>query len=978
MTEQKLFPINIHIVAGLPTFFDIHRRHRMASLRFLQLSSIVLLLALFTPLTALADSKAEARRYFSRGITALKSGQTLEGIQLLQSAYNTLPHPDVLFNIGRAYASLGQYTEAIEYLTRYSEEAPGGGSRRVDDVLKELRVRKALKQLADDGMRNIREGRFAEGIALLKQAYKARPHPNVLYNIALGYDDLGDKKEAIATYTRYLGTQPKDTLAVRRRIQELRVAQQREERSQKRLAQRTSDQTSAKPRPRQVRSDRRQTEPSPQKRLDSAAPPEPPSIATAPPPPQSDAEIKEPSDEPSTAISSNSNAPSVLALSEDYVPTVDQSRINNLEETQNATDTYEQVVITASKRVQKPLTAPNAVTIISAEDIRLSGVQFLPDLLRRVPGFEVLTLSATDYSVGVRGFTNRLSNNVLILVDNQSIYNDAIGATFWSAIPVELADIERIEVVRGPGSAVFGANAYTGVVNIITKRPQDVDGAEAGFRAGNGNAYAGHAQFGRRTGSVGLRVSAGYRQLDKFEVDFDSTDPAVGTPRDDQTTSLSMVRANALVEYYPNPREDTRVYLSGSFIEGEHETFGAGAILNQYSSGPEFRVYGGVDSSTFVLRTLFAHSEKGTLDQSFSIGSGFTQSVANVDVFSVEPIFTPSFTLLGKHQVVLGAEYRFKAARWELLSDNQTENHFAAYFQDDWSLTSFLTLVVGGRLDAHPNAGLLGSPRVAIILNTGKRQALRLSAGTAFRAPNMGESYFDYRIPVNGSPGAILAFQGNTDLSPEQILTVELGYRLESDFGNFEAVTWVNQLTNPIVASALEPNFVSPGPTGDTFLLGISQIANSDAEFLAAGGELSTRLFPVDGLDVGASYAFQYIIDQNTNDRFRRSPLHKASLWSQLRTGFGIDASLTGTFISKTDWNELVPSLSGGGVARQAFSVDDAFSAQGRVGYRAFDDRLELSITGINIFDIGNLRRQEHPFGNFIDARILLGVTGRL
>lgn len=929
----------------------------MVLFRLIRLSGVVILLLLLSASTALADSKAEARRYFSRGIATIESGKTVEGIKLLQTAYDTLPHPNVLFNIGRAYASIGRFSESIKYLKQYLKDSPGD-KRRVQGAIKELETRKNLKKLSQDGMQSITKGRYLEGIAYLKRAYAIRPNPDILYNIALAYDEFGDVGTAISEYSRYLASNPKDAPIVERRIQELTAIKRQKDRLRSQSFARRPTQPLRSPQP---------------KKAPTTTPPTPDTA------PSSSSDDKSLASRPTTPSNSAPPAPTLPPRQ----PTQDSRKVvatNDLQTLGEAkgSETYESVVITASKRAQKPLEAPNAVTIISADDIRLSGAQFLPDVLRQVPGFEVLSLSATDYNVGVRGFTNRLARNVLVLVDNQSIYNDALGANFWSTIPVELADIERIEVVRGPGSAVFGANAFTGVINIITKRPQKIDGAEAGVTVGNGNAYSGYAQFGQRRGSVGFRASAGYRQLDKFEIDFNSDLPTTDTPREDETTSLTMIRANALAEYHINPQNGTRAYVGASVVDADHEGFGTGITLNGYLSGPEFRVYGGLDGPLFNLRTLYAHTEKTTLDQSFSVGNDFVDALLSTDVFSIEPILTPSFQLLGQHQVVLGAEYRFKSAQWELLNEDQTENHFAAYLQDDWRITSFLTLVVGGRVDLHPNAGLLGSPRVAAIIKTGARQALRISAGTSFRAPTMGESYFNFRPNAPGSPGTSLAFIGNTDVSPEEIFTVDVGYRLESDFGDFEAVGFVNRSSNLIIFDPPQPVGTTPGSAGDSFLAARAQIGNSSQTFVSVGSELSTRLYLIDGLDIGMSYAFQYIYDEEDGTRFESSPLHKASIFSQLRTKAGFDLGFSANFVSNTQWSELVASPQTTNYIRQNFVIDDAFFAQGRIGYRIFNNQLELYASGTNLFDLGRLRRQEHPFGNFIDARVLFGLTGRL
>ena len=149
---------------------------------------------------------------------------------------------------------------------------------------------------------------------------------------------------------------------------------------------------------------------------------------------------------------------------------------------------YEETVVTASRREQSTLEAPNATTVITAEEIRLSGATTLPDLLRRVPGAEVMALGVGSHNSSFRGFNQRIANKVLVLLDGRTEYQDFLGLTLWQGIPVGLDEIERIEVIRGPGSALYGANAMLGVVNIITRSPGTGPRAQLSATAGNGNS----------------------------------------------------------------------------------------------------------------------------------------------------------------------------------------------------------------------------------------------------------------------------------------------------------------------------------------------------------------------------------------------------------------------------------------------------------------------------------------------------------
>ena len=134
------------------------------------------------------------------------------------------------------------------------------------------------------------------------------------------------------------------------------------------------------------------------------------------------------------------------------------------------------IVITAARKEQPITEAPSTISVITEEDIRQSGAINLPDILRMVPGLDIMSVRLSDFNVTARGFNHLTANGMLSLIDGRSVYLDFLGTTLWDELPFVLEDIKRIEIIRGPGSALYGANAFHGVVNIITKSPRDLKG----------------------------------------------------------------------------------------------------------------------------------------------------------------------------------------------------------------------------------------------------------------------------------------------------------------------------------------------------------------------------------------------------------------------------------------------------------------------------------------------------------------------
>ncbi len=925
---------------------------------------------------AFADTKAEARRYFQRGMALIDSGRFAEGVKDLEKAYSIRPHRNVLFNIGRAYASMGNVNKAVKYFERYIATNPRDKSS-VQATLQELKTRQRLRRLVDEGMSAIAEGRQLEGIALLKRAYEQRPHASLLYNIARAYEDAGQSRRAIETYRRYLRSKPRDAKKVRQRLASL----------QRQNAEPPPPRTAPPPTRRRRR--RQRVEPPP--------PPPPPVVGrTAPPPPP--AQLKsEDLDRLAAMIVERLEETGALSPRVEEEPLVDATPQPGLPPTEVKSTTaavagadvqleakggeaYDDVVVTASRRAESPLDAPNAVTILTEEDIRLSGARTIPDLLRRVPGMDVMALSYSEYNIAMRGFNRRLANKILVLIDGRSAYQDFLGNTLWRSLPINLQDVARVEVVRGPGSAIYGAYAYTGIVNIILKRPDEIRGAVAEVGVGNGERVEATFQYGDTRGPFGFRVGAGYDRGDKFDLEFDPSRVDYVSAAEDPELSVQIARVNGEVEYNV-PDSNVRVFGGGSITTGKNELFGVAALRNLAVDATQYRAHAGVGSDLVSVRASYYHLDAQAAPQFFRTGTPSLGSSTNFDLLSLEPVFRPSFDFLGKHQLVFGGEYRFKAIEWDYLNEDQTENHFAAFFQDAWTITPQWSTIISARLDLHPLIGPLASPRLAVIFKPTPKQALRLSLGTAFRQPTMAETYLDLRAssPVAGALARLVG--GFEDLDPENIATIDVGYRWQPDWGDLEGAIYLNRVSKLITRTPLQPT--GPGepldPDAGGFVIGNSFYTNDPDNFYAIGTEFSARTYPVDGLDLGVSYAFQYIFNSRTKDRFTDSPLHKASAWGQLRTDWGLDIGTSVHIVSSQDWIEPQYDLDDpSGFDSTPLPIPTAVVLMGRVGYRMFEDKLEIGVAGTNLADFGNNRHREHPFGNRLEARIIGTVTGRL
>ncbi|HYL73626.1 MAG TPA: TonB-dependent receptor plug domain-containing protein, partial [Bryobacteraceae bacterium] len=171
-------------------------------------------------------------------------------------------------------------------------------------------------------------------------------------------------------------------------------------------------------------------------------------------------------------------------------------------------------VTSVSKKEQKLARTAAAVFVISQEDIRRSGAINIPDLLRMVPGVQVARIDANAWAISIRGFNTRYSNKVLVLIDGRSVYSPSFSGVFWEQQGLPLEDIERIEVIRGPGATVWGANAVNGVINIISKSAKTTHGGLLTAGTGNKDNANGTLRYGGAAGGTGsFRVFGQYSRI---------------------------------------------------------------------------------------------------------------------------------------------------------------------------------------------------------------------------------------------------------------------------------------------------------------------------------------------------------------------------------------------------------------------------------------------------------------------------------
>ena len=920
-----------------------------------------LLAALVVPSLANADARTDGRRAFKNGMALVAKGKYDEGIKELERAASIFPHPNVTYNIARAHAEAGNLEQAIVKYKEYAATEPADKAT-ILALITQLETRVSAKKSFRTGIDLVSAGKYAEGVRELEKAQAIVPSPNIVYNIARAQAALGNLEQAVASYKEYLKSEPADKVGVTAIVSQL------------------EEQIAAK----------------------RAAQPQPTDVKPGDVKPGDPGEVKpgdvkpgdvKPGDVKPGDVKPVDIKPGDLKPGELKGEAKPGEEAKGLVGEAKTEDIFKETVVTASRGAQTPLDSPNSTTIITKQDIQLSGITRIPELLRRVAGTDVMQITGGDTNVSLRGFNSRLANKLLILVNGRSVYNDILGSTYWETLSVDVDNIERIEVVRGPGSALYGANAFAGVVNIITIAPGE---GKSGLRAGLGDhlqAYGSAAVTGRQ-GSFAYRASAGYTRYPRWtrEVASDRKD-LVFLPGVDRNLGAQNLRLDLRTVTTIDPTK--RFLLGGGYARSSIDSYGIGPfndIALNFETADASAAY---ESEFFNARAYYVRmGVQGGADYAYSGHTLYpteaSQNTMNGEVELTRKFNAPSFL---SHDIHLGLGYRLKNIRWNyLIDDPPIEHHGALFLQDTLGFNKYASLVLSGRLDYVPYLQrIVPSGRASFIVKPTEDQAIRLSASNAFRTPTFLESYLSLPVEVSlpgiellsASQSPDLAKQKPFVLEPEQVITVEASYlNQQSDLFEFEVNAYYNRASNLSLLDT--PRFISltgklDGQGGINPDTGRYNVAyggwlNQCDVYHVAGGEVGARVYPLEGLDLFANYALNYSTQERpegckTADDNRTSH-HKVNAGVQVRTPIGIAGEVTVHYQSAQVWTEQITTLTG--IEARQFDVPDYAMVNARVGYKFYKDRAEISGTVFNAFaDVGGDAPQQHPFGNRVGRRFM-------
>jgi iron complex outermembrane receptor protein len=585
-------------------------------------------------------------------------------------------------------------------------------------------------------------------------------------------------------------------------------------------------------------------------------------------------------------------------------------------------------VTSVSKKPERQTEAAAAIFVITNNDLRRWGVTNIPEALRRVPGISVARIDANKWAITSRGFNSRFANKLLVLIDGRSVYTPLFAGVYWETQEVMLEDVDRIEVIRGPGGSLWGANAVNGVINIITRSAAETRGELVAVTVGNEIPGIGSVRHGGKLHNGGdYRI---YAQYESYAEGYN----AAGA-HDDWRSGQIGFRA----DWSDGP--DDLMTLQGDLYRGK-----AGQLVSiPTGNGPTvgIPVVDDTDSNSGNLQFRWARALDVDSDLALQVyydHVGRDGAVLFEDRDTLDVDFQHRFRWRAVHDLMWGLGYRFihdntdNNATFSLEPSSRDVNLYSAFLQDEISLTDDLRLTLGSKFEHNDFSGYEIQPSTRIAWSPGEAHTIWGAVSRAARTPARGEQDVLLRIQPEPDPGVPVYVIGDNQYDSEDVLAWEAGYRfnyrnrwsldIAAFYNDYDKLRTLDPVTAPPenVLLALDNNM-----SGETW-----------------GMELASQWQVRPGWRLNASYTWLDMtlhLENGSMDYVSRSaedasPTSSAALWSSLDIGSRLqfDAAL----------------LYVGAIETSGIEIDSYVELDMRLGWEARPG-LEFSLIGQNLLD---------------------------
>src|SRR5437016_3347406 len=608
-------------------------------------------------------------------------------------------------------------------------------------------------------------------------------------------------------------------------------------------------------------------------------------------------------------------------------------------------------VTSVAKRPQRVADAAAAVFVITQEDIRRSGAASIPEALQMVPGLEVARIDENKWAIGSRGFNGRFDNKLLVLIDGRSVYTPLFSGVYWNVQDVMLEDVDRIEVIRGPGATLWGANAVDGVINVITKKAKATQSAVVTAGAGTEERAAGGARYGSKLGD-----NTYYRAYAKYFDWGPSAYPSGMTAHDGWDALRGGFRADW------TPTGANSLTLQGDIYRSRFdETLTVASLSPPYSNTfPNDGKYSGGNllgrwnhTSERSSMSLQMYYDNTTINDHSLFGDH--QNIFDID-------FQHAFHTGDSQQFVWGFGYRSIRDKNDpsftvSLQPNQvTLNQFSTFLQDEISLVdNRLQITLGSKFERNGFTGFEVEPNARLLWTVTPNQSIWTAVSRAVRTPALTEEGLRLNSAVippgtlsNPTPlPAVLAVLGTHRFNSETFLATDLGYRVQATSNlSLDLATFYNNYSGLRTA---EPGVPSAEPLPAPTDIVIPFVASNKMSGGTYGVELFADWKVVRKWRLAASYSYlQMNIHKNADSQDPTpdnpngsSPRHQWYLRSSVDLPKHFEQDTTVRFV------DHLPSLNFAGAVG---ALPSYYSLDAHLGWRPVTS-LELSIGGQNLLN---------------------------
>lgn len=630
-------------------------------------------------------------------------------------------------------------------------------------------------------------------------------------------------------------------------------------------------------------------------------------------------------------------------------------------------------VTSVSKKAQSLNDAPSAVFVISNEDIKRSGATSIPDALRLAPGLDVARIDANQWAVSSRGFNGRFADKLQVLIDGRSAYTRSFSGVYWENQDVMMEDIDRIEVIRGSGATLWGANAVNGVINVITKQSSQTLGGSLNAGGGTFEQGFGAARYGAKLGedTTARAYVKGFNRGDNtlqsgaqagdnwsktqggFRLDSQLSNQDVLTFQGDiyKTDINQLTYFPQLTAPYQSTQNSVNPSSGGNILSRLQHTF---------SPTSEYKLQFYYD--TYSRHELPYDDSRDTLDLDFQ----------------------HRFLLLDSHEIIWGANYRYghdriasnslsnSAALFTISPTSVNDQLFSGFVQDEMTLIeNKLRMTIGSKFEHNDYSGFEGQPSLKIMWTPHSQHRLWAGVSRSVRTPSRAEKAMDLLNSVSPQtvtmpPIPLAAYiQGNSNFSSENVITYETGYRTTfSKTASLDITGFYNDYQNLRSTQQTTPML--------SYFNGLPYLQ----EQLLFNNQLGGRTYGVEAAtvwqmldwwrwDLNYSWLHTEFSKPNGLSQTSISPQHRASLRGAFSPWHDIDLDMWFRYVD----SNFIVSSSGNATIPSYVTLDL------RTAWRPLNN-VELSVVGQNLLQSSHLEYVSE--NQTLPTAIVRGVYGKI